>query len=190
VRLYVPQRHGPVSDDPANRRIDREAAARKAAELAAAGRKAAAAEAAKAQLDAAKAQKDRVKALRAAGPNKPKVLSPLVVAKMKRDEERARAKAEMAALKVRKRLRAQEVDAPSSPPRPLAPPPPLLSCPPVPLQRQKHLEKERASEARERAAMFEEEWHQERVKWSKVWGGRDGSWRTVRVFISSTFTDM
>lgn len=38
--------------------------------------------------------------------------------------------------------------------------------------------------------MMAEEWQQERVKWSRIWGGRDGTWRTVRVFISSTFTDM
>jgi membrane protein involved in colicin uptake len=95
------QRHGPATEDSGVKRPDKETAARKAAEASAASRKNAAAEAAKAQAEASKAQKDRVKALRASGPNKPKVLSPLVVAKQKRDEERARAKAEMAALKVR-----------------------------------------------------------------------------------------
>lgn len=57
-------------------------------------------------------------------------------------------------------------------------------------RRLKALEKERASEARERALMAAEEWHMERVKWAKNIGGREGGWRTVRVFISSTFSDM
>ncbi len=37
--------------------------------------------------------------------------------------------------------------------------------------------------------MANEEWVQERAKW---WGdgGRQSNWRTVRVFISSTFNDM
>ena len=37
--------------------------------------------------------------------------------------------------------------------------------------------------------MHMEEWIQERAKW---WGdgGRQSNWRTVRVFISSTFNDM
>jgi hypothetical protein len=37
--------------------------------------------------------------------------------------------------------------------------------------------------------MSNEEWLQERAKW---WGNADrqGNWRTVRVFISSTFNDM
>jgi hypothetical protein len=58
------------------------------------------------------------------------------------------------------------------------------------LKRAKQLEKERASEANERNLMAQEEWYQERIKWAKNWGGREGSWKTVRVFISSTFTDM
>lgn len=57
-------------------------------------------------------------------------------------------------------------------------------------RRLKALEKERANEARERALMAAEEWHMERVKWAKNIGGREGGWRTVRVFISSTFSDM
>ena len=41
---------------------------------------------------------------------------------------------------------------------------------------------------RERENMHAEEWLMERAKW---WGdGRQSNWRTVRVFISSTFNDM
>jgi len=58
------------------------------------------------------------------------------------------------------------------------------------LKRAKQLERERASEERERDLMAKEEWNQQRVLWAKNWGGREGAWRTVRVFISSTFTDM
>lgn len=57
-------------------------------------------------------------------------------------------------------------------------------------RRAKQLEKERAAEARERELMQAEEWAQERVKWARNYGGREGGWRTIRVFISSTFTDM
>ena len=57
--------------------------------------------------------------------------------------------------------------------------PPFSSQDMLAAKRAKHLEKERAAEARERQHMAEEEWYQERVKWTKIWGGRDGSWRTV-----------
>lgn len=47
------------------------------------------------------------------------------------------------------------------------------------------------NEERERAAMLVEEWNMARAQW---WGSRDppreGAWRVVRVFISSTFNDM
>eukprot|EP01138_Halocafeteria_seosinensis_P010237 gb/GECG01010455.1/.p1 GENE.gb/GECG01010455.1/~~gb/GECG01010455.1/.p1 ORF type:complete len:2817 (+),score=410.58 gb/GECG01010455.1/:1-8451(+) len=51
------------------------------------------------------------------------------------------------------------------------------------------MEKNRKVAEQERKWMNEEEWRMERSKW---WGQhvRDGSWRTVRVFISSTFNDM
>lgn len=47
------------------------------------------------------------------------------------------------------------------------------------------------NEERERAAMLAEEWNMQRAQW---WGAREppreGAWRVVRVFISSTFNDM
>ena len=51
--------------------------------------------------------------------------------------------------------------------------------------------REKARERAEREAMLEEEWAQQRGQW---WGNSDeqsnSDWRTVRVFISSTFRDM
>lgn len=38
--------------------------------------------------------------------------------------------------------------------------------------------------------MEAEEWHTQRQAWARNWGGHGGNWRTVRVFISSTFSDM
>ncbi len=55
-------------------------------------------------------------------------------------------------------------------------------------RRQRALERERAREAEERRLMQAEEWEQQRAIW---WKGRslESSWRTVRVFVSSTFND-
>ena len=55
-------------------------------------------------------------------------------------------------------------------------------------KKEKVLEETREMEARERELMNQEEWLQERAKWHA--GAREGSWKTVRVFISSTFNDM
>lgn len=56
-------------------------------------------------------------------------------------------------------------------------------------KQKKLMEKNRKIAEQERKWMNEEEWRMERANW---WGQtvRDGSWRTVRVFISSTFNDM
>ena len=55
-------------------------------------------------------------------------------------------------------------------------------------RRVRALERERAREAEERRLMRAEEWEQQRAIW---WKGRslESSWRTVRVFVSSTFND-
>lgn len=55
-------------------------------------------------------------------------------------------------------------------------------------KRARALERERAREAEERRLMQAEEWHSQRAVW---WKGHslDSSWRTVRVFVSSTFND-
>lgn len=141
--------------------------------LVAGGRRSAAgADAAKkAQQAHAEHQKDRVKALRATAAAKPaKQLSPLVMARLKKAEERARHRT-VRSLGVM--IRSSTVVTRTL----IAYLQEMLA-----IKRAKHIEKERAAEARERSLMHAEEWHQERVKWSKIWGGRDGTWRTVCAF--------
>ena len=49
--------------------------------------------------------------------------------------------------------------------------------------------RERDRAARENAAMIDEEWAAARLRWHNILPNEVG-WRTVRVFISSTFRDM